>query len=208
MTNLNSLNIDFAEYFAKQGYDIYDVNSDFYNDVCSPAYYEDNDITLNDRNTEICPNNISINKNNCTYKSVNLENKTFLYECDFTEYYNSENLTNENDNSNEQENKFFNYFLDLINYKIIICIDIIKYFKNYKNNIGVIFCTIISFTSVLFIVIFFSYGIKKIKLNIYKEIQINNKLRKKIIQKEKENKKKVNKKENKNKNKNENIYEI
>ena len=133
MTNLNSLNIDYAEYFKKQGYDIYDINSNFYYDVCSPAYYEENDITINDRNLEIYPSNISINKNNCTYKSANLENKTFLYECDFTEYYQCETLENENDND-EQEPKFINYFFDLINYKIIFCTEIIKHFKNYKYN--------------------------------------------------------------------------
>ena len=195
MTNLNSLNIDYAEYFKKQGYDIYDINSNFYYDVCSPVYYEENDITINDRNLEVYPSNISINKNNCTYKSANLENKTFLYECDFTEYYQCETLENENDND-EQEPKFINYFFDLINYKIIFCTEIIKHFKNYKNNIGVIISSIIFFINIIFTIIFFSYDLRKIRFNIYKDIQSNIKLQREIIQKEKKHK--ISIKENKN----------
>ena len=65
MKNLELLHYDYATYFSEQGYDIYDKKSNFYNDVCSPAYYYKNDIILKDRKLEIFPNNVNFNKNNC-----------------------------------------------------------------------------------------------------------------------------------------------
>ena len=77
MTNLELLNYDYAVYFKNQGHDIYDKNSNFYTYICSPAYYEKNDITLKDRNKEIYPNIISIYKNKCSY-SAYLDSKRLL----------------------------------------------------------------------------------------------------------------------------------
>ena len=163
MTNIDLLNYDYATYFAEQGYDIYNLNSNFYNDLCTSAFLGDNDITLEDRLSEIFPSNISLNKNNCTYKASDLENKRFQYECDLTGTYNSE------DSSEEvvQEHNFFKYFLDLINYKIITCKNLIYDYSNYKNNIGVIICIIDSFLTVPFIILFYIRGIYKIRINLY-----------------------------------------
>ena len=58
-------NFDYYKLFYEQGYDIYSKNSDFYNDICLPAYLYDNDITLEDRKKEIYPNNATLCKANC-----------------------------------------------------------------------------------------------------------------------------------------------
>ena len=49
LKDLESSNFNYSKYFAEQGYDIYDKKSVFYNDICFPAYINNNDITLNDR---------------------------------------------------------------------------------------------------------------------------------------------------------------
>ena len=67
MLNLELLNYEYALYFSEQGYDIYNQKSDFYNDLCSSAYIEKNDITLEDRKLEIYPNNVPLNKNIIIY---------------------------------------------------------------------------------------------------------------------------------------------
>ena len=74
----------------------------------------------------------------------------------------------------------------IYNYKIIFCVEIVKHFKNYKNNIGVIISSIIFFINIIFTIVFFSYDLRKIRFNIYKDIQSNIKLQREIIQKEKE----------------------
>ena len=51
--DLNSTHFNDAKELKSQGYDIYDINSDFYNDFCSPAFLGENDITLKDRRNSI-----------------------------------------------------------------------------------------------------------------------------------------------------------
>ena len=194
MINLESLNYNYAAYFSEQGYDIYNINSIFYNDVCSPAYYGGNDITLNDRKLEIYPRNISINKNNCTYSSADLKNKRFSYECQFTELYNSEISYNEN---NVQESNFIKYFLDLINYKILICYNLLYNFDNYKKNAGIIVCIVDFCLTIPFIIAFLIFGRSIIRINLTKEIKEQKKKRNEIIKKQKLSKIKDNNKEKK-----------
>ena len=74
-------NFDYSIEFNKQGYDIYDKKSNFYNDICSPAYLGQNDITLTDRKKDIFPNNVTLCKDNCEYKSINIEEKRIICEC-------------------------------------------------------------------------------------------------------------------------------
>jgi len=56
------VNYNYSKYFSLQGYDIYNKSSDFYNDFCTSAYYQENDITIKDRKKYIYPN-ISLCKN-------------------------------------------------------------------------------------------------------------------------------------------------
>ena len=72
MTNLDLLNYEYAVYFSKQGYDIYNEKSDFYNNICTAAYIGKNDITITDRKLEIFPSNVTLNKSNCQYENVDL----------------------------------------------------------------------------------------------------------------------------------------
>ena len=193
MNNLESLNYDYATYFAEQGYDIYNQNSDFYNNACSSAYYGENDITIKDRRLEIYPNNTSINKNNCSYLYADLENKRLTYECDFTENYNEEIYDFDND---VQDNNFMSYFLDLINYKIIICKNLFFNIENYKNNIGMKICVIDFCLTTTLIVLFFIFGLKKLRISFFNEIRKKQKEKYDFIQKNKKmllaNKKELN----------------
>ena len=203
MNNLDSLNYDYATYFADQGYDIYDKNSDFYTNSCSPAYYGENDITLEDRRLEIYPHNASINKNNCSYLSVDLENKRLSYECDFTENYNNEEISEFD--YEEKDNNFISYFLDLINYKIVFCINLFFNIDNYKNNLGIKICLIDFTLTTTLIIFFFIFGFKKIRVSFFNEIKIKQKEIYDMIQKKKNilitNNIKLKDDKNKNKNK-------
>ena len=56
--NLNLSNFYYIIYFIEQGYDIYNKKSTFYNNICSQAHYNANDIIINDRKKEIFPNKL------------------------------------------------------------------------------------------------------------------------------------------------------
>ena len=61
----DSAHLDLAIEFKEQGYDIYDIYSDFYTDFCTPASIDGNDVSLDDRIKDIYPHNVTLCKSNC-----------------------------------------------------------------------------------------------------------------------------------------------
>ena len=181
--DLDLANFNYVELFSENGYDIYNINSNFYNDVCSPAYINDNDITLEDRKKDIYPNNVTLCKENCEYKGVNIEEKKIICECNL----NINNVyQNENDEDDildeEDDNNYISYFLDNINYKIFKCYPLLLSFDNLIKNPS--FYIILIFTS---IIMFFSFkflfiGVAKLRILMYKELPTEHKVRCLIIE--------------------------
>ena len=183
ITDLILAHYDYAVYFQKQGYDIYDKNSSFYHDICISVYYEDNDITIEDRRQEIYPNNMSIINPKCEYKITDLENKRFVYECnilDIIKQNESEEITKSENCFEIQEEKFIYYLLDYINYKILVCHNVFFHLDNYQSNIGLMFSSVTSFLIISLILLFCFHGLSKIKIMMYNEIPTYPKLLKLI----------------------------
>ena len=159
---------NYSIYFAEQGYDIYNKSSDFYNNICSPAFINGNDIILSDRKNDIYPSNITICKQNCEYKKVILDNKKIVCKCQLNnngKYENEDNYF-----LLEEKANFWNYILDNINYKIFKCYDLFLSFDNLKENIGFYFSIAIFITITLNNLIFYFCGIPKIIRLMYKSI--------------------------------------
>ena len=181
--DLDLANFDFAKEFSNNGYDIYDKTSDFYNDVCSPASTNDNDIVLKDRKKDIYPNNVTLCKNNCRYKEINLEEQRIICDCNINTNKINETSNENNDFLEENEDtNIANYILDNLNYKIFKCYHLLLNFDNLIKNpafygilgifVIVIFCTFL----------FIFSGIPKIRINMYKELPTEAKIRKLIIE--------------------------
>jgi len=181
--DLDLANYNYSKYFADQGYDIYDKNGNFYNDVCAPAHLTENDITLKDRKIDIYPNNITLCKDNCIYKSTNLEEKRIVCSCNINANNNTNNsdIKEEDDFLKEDDGNFITYFLDKVNYKIFKCYLLISILDNLKQNYA--FYAIIGiFLAVIIIdIIFLSYSIRRLKISMIKNIPTNEKLREDII---------------------------
>ena len=165
-------NYEYAKYFTKQGYDIYDKKSNFYNDICSPAYLYENDIILKDRKLDIYPNNITLCKNNCEYKGINIEEKTITCKCNLNiNKYTKENKNNifleEEDNGN-----FFSYLLDNINYKLFKCYNLLFISSNIEKNIIFYIIILIYFYIIIINIIFLIIKIPKLRIYLHKQIQI------------------------------------
>ena len=184
ITNLEAAHYDYAVYFNEQGYDIYNKDSSFYNDLCLSVSYINDDLTIKDRIEEIYPNNMTIVNPNCEYKAVDIEKKRLICEFNILDLYKNNSYNgNENDNYLEiQEENFIYYLLDYINYKILVCHDTFFHLKNYKNNLGLMFSSITSFIIVVLIVIFYIHGLYKIKMIFYNEMP-NSKKIKELIRK-------------------------
>ena len=162
--NKDLANYNYSIYFQEQGYDIYNKNSNFYNDFCTSAYYNGNDITIEDRIKYIYPN-ISLCKNNCIYKKVDTKDERIICFCDIN--IKTKMKTEQDDLIYEDDENFINYLLDNINYKIFTCIQLIKSFDNLKNNYA--FYTIIGLFLVVVILnfVFFFNSLFQMKKKMF-----------------------------------------
>ena len=181
--NLSLANFDYAIEFSKEGYDIYNKNDNFYNNICSPASMNNNDITLKDRKNDIYPNNVTLCKENCEYKKNILDEQRIVCICNL----NTNNKTNETSETNiiieeNQINKVVEYILDNINFKIFKCYYLIISFDNIVKNPAFYIIIIIFIISLFCSVTFFFVGISNIRVLMYKELPTKMKLRELILQ--------------------------
>ena len=77
----SSINFDSANYFKDLGYDIFNINDSFFNDICEPYSESGDDLILEDRIKDIYKN-YSLCEKACSYKGIDLENMTISCECD------------------------------------------------------------------------------------------------------------------------------
>ena len=172
-------NYNFVEIFSKDGYDIYKKDSDFYNDICTPAYINNNDIILEDRKKDIYPNNVTLCKDNCEYKDVDIENKRIICECNFNSNYSNNNL--EDESTKEEDENFISYFLDNINYKIFKCYHLLLSFENLIHNPAFYIILIIFVILMFFSLKSIICGIENLRILMYKEMPTKIKVKQLMI---------------------------
>lgn len=130
-----------AQVFQVQGYNIYNLTSEFYTEKCSAAYINGNDITIEDRIIEIYPYNISFCPQKCELKNVDIYSQRLNCNCNisFINYYSQIDSNIENKLNKRSEENFFIYLLDMLNYKIFACPSLLSKSKieDYKNNSGI-----------------------------------------------------------------------
>jgi len=134
------VNFNLAKKFNEQGYDIYNLSSEFYNDKCTSVNMNNSDIIILDRIKDIYPSNISFCSNDCSYERINFEYKRFDCICDIyssTENNNnkkSNNIFNTNINSKELIYSFSD--LNNINLDIMKCYKLLFKKEGISKNIG------------------------------------------------------------------------
>ena len=157
----------------ESGYDMFNINDPFYQDICTPFDSEDGtDMPLSDRINYIFNNDDTKCQSNCKFSFYSIE----------TEYLNCSCSTNENfineDNHIDKftAKKIYESFYDVLkysNYKIMKCSSLI-YNKNIIiNNIGSIIC--ISYFS-CYLICFFIFifkGITPLKTQLSLDINKN-----------------------------------
>jgi hypothetical protein len=153
---------------TEQEYDILDLNSNFYKDVCTPFTSEKNtDILLNDRinyyyykiaREATCPLN-------CKFDLYISENNYLKCKCEI----NNEDINTEISSS---LNKYLGYdfkFLDdykFTSYKTMKCYNLVFSMKYFIKNIGSIFASILVLAYLFFMIYFIMKDISPLKLQI------------------------------------------
>ena len=173
---IESLNNDLNEL----GYNLFDPNNSFYNDICS-TYTSENrtDVLLSDRRNYFYTN-ISLCQENCILDSYNSTNRRSLCECsvkdnkivtDFDEIEFSQKLVLKN----------FYTTLSNSNFRVLKCFRLVFSLSGQINNIGSYIIIIITIIIIILMIIFY---IKDNK-NINKYIEIILKMNKKSLKKSK-----------------------
>ena len=72
--------IESANHFKDLGIDIFDINDNFFNDICHPYSESNNDVTLKDRIKDLYKN-YSLCNDGCKYEGIDSDNKTIICNC-------------------------------------------------------------------------------------------------------------------------------
>ena len=160
-----------------KGYDIFDIDGDFYKDICTPYKNENGtDVLLTDRMNDIYDNSYSC-PSNCKYSSHSNITDYLTCECAIE----NKNISVK-DISNLVINSFKNVFKTL-NYKFVKCYKLVFHVNVITKNYGSIICIILF---CLYIVYFILYIIKGRKV-LEKDVDDHLKKLKKRIKKDDDN---------------------
>ena len=198
--NLDSETITLYERLNEYGYNLFDPNNSFYNDICISYNSENNkDIILNDRKNLIYMKNGNkmLCQLECVLKAYNSENKKAICQC-------SAQIDGEEPDLSEDKmiftkNVIAEGFLKTIknsNFLVLKCYKLVFDANNIGKNIGMIIMTIILLISIMFIIFHYIQDQKKIEEFIESIIKIKyfeKKIKAKALQKNKENEKNIDK---------------
>ena len=145
-----------AEELKKKGYDIFNINDPFYQDICTPYKSEDGtDMLLSDRIDYIYNNDDIRCQPGCKFSNYILD----------TQYINCTCSVNENENFEEKKvefkaKKFYQSFIDVLKYSnidILKCYKLVFTINSITKNIGSI---IVLITFIIYLICLIIYIIK------------------------------------------------
>ena len=184
-TNLENNTIDLYDSLLESGYNLFDSQDSFYNDVCT-VYTSTNgtDMTLSDRQNIIYSKsgNISLCQDGCIFSSYNKTFKTV--QCDCNVQSTSSETSSLKLDKDELKNSFINTILNS-NFIILKCIKMAFNFKNILTNQGRIAMSIIVFFFFVIIIIFFIND--KNTINKYFKLILEDKIKRERIETSKGN---------------------
>ena len=159
----SNISIDKAKSISELGYDIYNTENDFYNDIC--ASYSENgyDISLSGRR-EMIYQNVSFCDNGCQYKGINYDTMKVICQCQ----------TNSNKEETQSNNVFSKELLS-ININVMKCYKQFFNLNNLKFNIGFYFNFVLLCGDITLFVICRKNEMKRLfsKINYYFRIKSN-----------------------------------
>ena len=133
--------MDLIQKTINLGYNIFDLNDSFYNDICSVFTYNNSDRSLSERKTLLDLSDEILCPNNCNYSNYDVKTLRIICMCKITNNSNDSNsLDILNDDSNVEKKDFFGILTNNIKN-----IDISK-----SSNIIVVKCFSIIFRKNLF----------------------------------------------------------
>ena len=161
---------------SESGYNIFNENDSFYNDICA-TYTSKNrtDMLLLDRKKDIytVSQNQSLCQSGCEIQSYNSTTKKAKCDCSIS----SENITGLNVDDLFNKKEIVQNFYDTLtnsNFHVLKCYQLIINFSNIIKNIGEIFMTLLFITFIILVVIYCIKGKKTIHNHINSILRFRN----------------------------------
>ena len=156
-----------------KGYDLFDINSAFYQDICVPyTTLNDTDAMLSDRINYYYHNDEILCQSNCKFSNYSIQSQLLKCECDIT---NGEIKIKES--KKFQAKILYESFYDSLkfsNYKVLICHKLTFSINSITKNIGSIISITFFCVYLLFLIMYYFKGINLLKTEFSEEM-INHK---------------------------------
>ena len=159
-----------SEQIKEYGYDMFNINDPFYQDICTPYKTQNStDILLIDRIDYIYNNEDTKCQGNCQFSEYNLETKYMSCKCNI-----DTNIT-ENKNDKFPAKKLYESFYDVLkysNYKIFKCYKLVFNKKLILKNVGgmiIIFYYLIHIVCFIIFLVLKENPLKKELINLDKD---------------------------------------
>ena len=160
--NTTMINMSKVNYYSDLGIDVFNIEDDFFNDICYSYSEEQSDIILKDRVSDIY-HNYTVCENNCKYNNINLTENTVNCSC---------NIKTKADlvvESPKLDKMIRDTFVDS-NLAIIKCYNLVFGFENKHQNIGFWIFTILIVIHFPLFIYYFIYNISSIRKFIFQEM--------------------------------------
>ena len=160
------------EELKNQGYNMFDINDDFYQDICSTYKSENNtDVPLSDRIKYYFNNDEVQCQSGCTFLDYSIETQKLKCECSVSST--EMDIENKKDKKNEGAKSLYESFYDVLkysNYKVLKCYNLVFSSENFGKNIGRIIVFIYFGIYLVFLILYIIKGISEIKQSFSKLI--------------------------------------
>ena len=160
--NISKIDMSKVNYYSNLGIDIFNIEDQFFNDICFPYSENNSDLILKDRISNIYIN-YTVCEKNCKYDKINLSTNTIKCKCSVKTKDNSEI------NAPTLDKIIRDSFLDS-NFGVIKCYKLVFSFKNKLKNIGFLIFTVLIILHIPFIIWYFKYNLHPIIKFIFDEM--------------------------------------
>ena len=160
--NTSKINMSKVYYYAELGIDVFNIEHEFFNDICFSYSENGSDMILKDRISDIYEN-YSVCENNCKYEKVNLTQNIVSCKCTVKTYVDSV----------IEPPSLYTIIRDSFkdsNVAVIKCYNLVFSIKNKYQNIGFWIFTFVISLHIPFFIQYFISNINSIKTYIFNEM--------------------------------------
>ena len=161
IVNATNVNITLGQQMKEEGFDVFNREDQFFNDICVPYSVDNADVSLKDRVNDFYQN-VSFCDDGCVYEGVDYDTNRVKCKC----------LSSLTEQSIEKSQSVLQELYANTNLPLFTCYKEVFTSKVYMNNIGFYFHSSILFIELLLIVVFFcSKGFNLIYFKGYSKFQ-------------------------------------